>query len=244
MEKPTFITNLFAGKTAIVTGGTSGIGKATSIYLAQLGAKVYALGLKADQFKVPAGLDIESIEFDVTNEEKVTDFFAKLPSLDILFNNAGANFDNQYDYETFKRLIDLNLNSVFLLSKLSQPLLAKSSIASIVNVSSMYANFGGKDYPAYSASKGGVDQLTKSLAIYFADDNIRVNAVAPGWIDTPILAPLKNDPTIADPILARTPMKRFGNPVEIGQVVAFLSSPAASFINGTIITIDGGYSAV
>lgn len=240
MANSTYRDDLFKGKVAVVTGGTSGLGAGTAFYLAQLGAKVYAVGLKADVIEIPDGLNVEAIELDVTDEEAVKGFFSKLDQVDILFNGAGANFENQYEFTTYKKLMDLNANSVFHLSTLAHPFLKKSDIGSIVNVSSMYAIFGSDMAPAYSASKGAVDQITKSLAIQYADDGIRVNAVAPGWIDTPLVGALPED--MVDDIIKRTPMDRLGKPEEIGKVVAFFSSPAASFVTGTVLPIDGAYS--
>lgn len=240
MANITYREDLFKDRVAVVTGGTSGLGAGTAFYLAKLGAKVYAVGLKADALEVPKGLNIEAVELDVTDEGAVKEFFSKLDQVDILFNGAGANFENQYDISTYKKLMDLNANSVFHLSTLAHPLLKKSDIGNIVNVSSMYAIFGSDMAPAYSASKGAVDQITKSLAIQYADDGIRVNAVAPGWIDTPLMESLPEG--MIDDIIKRTPMGRLGKPEEIGKVVAFFSSPAASFVTGTILPIDGAYS--
>ena len=237
-----FNETTFEKKVAVVTGGTSGIGEATANYLANLGAKVYSLGLQADQVTVPEGLDITPIELDVTDEVTVKNFFKDLDQLDILFNGAGANFGDQYQIEGFKKIMDLNANSVFHISTQAHSLLKKSDIGSIVNVSSMLAIFGSDMGPAYSASKGAVDQITKSLAIAYAKDGIRVNAVAPGWIATPLVKSLPEE--FVNPIIERTPFKRLGEPEEIASVVAFLSTSAASFVTGAILPIDGAYSVV
>lgn len=240
MSISTFKENLFEGRIAVVTGGTSGIGAETARYLAKLGAKVFAAGLKSEELVVPEGLDITPVELDVTDEPAVEKFMKSLESLDILFNGAGVNLPNQYDQQMFKKVVDINMNAVFHFSTLAKDLLAKSEIGSIINVSSMLAIFGSDIGPAYSASKGGVDQITKSLAIAYAKDGIRVNAVAPGWINTPLVASLDED--FIKPIVARTPFNRLGEPVEIAQAVAFLASPASSFISGIILPVDGGYS--
>src|SRR5690606_21236025 len=155
MKQITFKEDLFKNATAVVTGGTSGLGASTAIYLAELGAKVYAVGLKADLLEIPEGLDIKAVDLDVTDESGVEQFIQSLDSLDILFNGAGVNPPNQHEFNSFRKSIDINLNSVFHISTLARPLLAKSKIASIINVSSMLAIFGNADGVAYSASKGG-----------------------------------------------------------------------------------------
>ncbi len=238
----TFAKDLFANKVAVVTGATSGIGQAVAIAFAEKGAKVWALGLNSEGAKYPENLSIETVEMDVTDENKIADFFKNLDQLDMLFNGAGMGSVSEHELPTFKKVIDVNLTAVFHISECAAPLLAKSDNGSVINVSSMYAIFGSPVAPAYACSKGAIDQLTKSHAIYLAGDNIRVNAVAPGWIDTPMIQPLKQMEGVTEGIMARTPLARFGSPEEVANVVLFLASDAASWINGTIIKIDGGYS--
>lgn len=239
----TFNTKMFENKVAIVTGGTSGIGYAVAVAFAQKSAKVWALGLQADQVKYPEGLDIHPVEIDVTDKTAVDQFFSTLNHVDFLFNGAGMGALTEHELDSFKRVIDVNLTSVFYISECAAKLMTQSEHASIVNVSSMYSIFGSPMAPAYASSKGAIDQLTKSHALFFAKDNIRVNAIVPGWIDTPLLTPLKDDQDIQNRIKDRTPMQRLGKPEEVADLVIFLSSKAASFITGTMVNIDGGYSS-
>lgn len=239
----TFNTKMFENKVAVVTGGTSGIGHAVAVAYAQKGAKVWALGLQTNLATYPNGLDIHPVEIDVTDKAAVDQFFSTLNHLDFLFNGAGTGSPTEHELDSFKRVIDVNLTSVFYMSECAAKLMTQSDNASIVNVSSMYSIFGSPMVPAYSSSKGAIDQLTKSHALSFAKDNIRVNAIVPGWIDTPLIAPLKQDPDIQGRIADRTPMQRLGRPEEVADLVVFLSSKAASFITGTMVNIDGGYSS-
>lgn len=240
MDDATFRPSLFAGKVALVTGGTSGLGAATARVLARLGAEVYAVGLSADDalFDDP-GIHVENL--DVTDDAALNDLFGRLERLDILVPAAGISMGpRELEWEAFQRVVSIQLLAVYRTIQLAHPLLARTR-GSVVTIASMYAYFGGGTIAAYSASKGGVVQLTKSLAEVYAADGVRVNSIAPGWIDTPLLTPLKDDPEIGGRILSRTPLARYGDPEEIGRAVAFLASDAASFITGAVLPVDGGY---
>lgn len=237
---PTFAPGLFAGKVAVVTGGTSGLGAATALALANLGAEVHAVGLGAAELDLTHP-KIHVRELDVTDDDGLVTFFGGLARLDILVPAAGISMGaRELEWDAFQRVVSIQLLAVYRTIQLARPLLAASR-GSVVTIASMYAYFGGGDIAAYSASKGGVVQLTKSLAEVYAADGIRVNSIAPGWIDTPLLAALKGDPAINERLISRTPLRRYGDPAEIGSVVAFLCSDAASFITGAVLPVDGGY---
>lgn len=238
----TFNPTMFQNKIAVVTGGTSGIGYAVAVAFAQRGAKVWALGLQTDKAIYPQGLDIQAVEMDVTDKEAVDQFFSKLDRIDTLFNGAGMGSVSEHELDTYKKVLEVNLTSVFYISEVAAKALAKSDNPSIINVSSLYAIFGSAIAPAYSCSKGAIDQLTFSHALSFAEAKIRVNAIAPGWIDTPLIQPLKDMPEVYGGIMQRSPMGRLGKPEEVANLVVFLASDAASFINGSIVKVDGAYS--
>jgi NAD(P)-dependent dehydrogenase (short-subunit alcohol dehydrogenase family) len=237
----TFIDNLFDGKTAIVTGGGTGIGAGIATAIARLGARVVAAGLDVNDVSPPAGLDIVCRRLDVTDAAAVSALTDALPAIDIVVNCAGLiRRHKEHDADVFAHVLDVNLTGTMRVCASAREKLAARK-GCIVNTASMLSFFGGGLVPAYSASKGGVMQLTKSLAIAYAADGIRVNAVAPGWIATPLTQELQDDPSRSGPILSRTPLGRWGTPEDVAKVVVFLCSPAAAFMTGAIVPVDGGY---
>jgi NAD(P)-dependent dehydrogenase (short-subunit alcohol dehydrogenase family) len=230
----------FSGRSVLVTGGTSGIGRAVASAFASAGANVIAAGLPAAEAPMP-GVSVEHL--DVTDAAAIEALLARLSSLHVLVNAAGViRRDAEFHPEVFAEVLDVNLTGTMRLCVAARPHLAASH-GSIINIASMLTFFGGARVPAYSASKGGIAQLTRSLALAWAPDGIRVNAVAPGWIATPLTRSLQDDPARSAQLLARTPLARWGRPEEIAGPVMFLCSEAASFVTGAIVPVDGGYSA-
>ena len=237
-------------KVALVTGGASGVGKETVELLLKEGAYV-AFGdidVQAGEALAKAcGERALFLRHDVSNEAEWQEVIAKVQAhfgpLDILINNAGILLPGSIETATlaqFRQLMQVNADSCFL--GCQQGIAAmKERGGSIVNMASVSTWLPIEGYAGYSASKGGVAQLTKSLAIAYADDGIRVNAVAPGWIATPLTQALQDDPLRAAPILARTPMKRWGTPADVAGPVLFLASLQAQFVTGVVLPVDGGY---
>ena len=229
----------------LVTGGSSGIGAAIAQVFASNGDLVVATGATKEEVE-RAQVQSESTaisfqELDVQDGSAVQACIDEIDSLDVLVNCAGVIRRNaEHEPEVFADVIDINLNGSMRVCTAAREKL-KQRKGCIINTASMLSFFGGGLVPGYSASKGGIAQLTKSLAIAYAPDGIRVNAVAPGWIATQLTQALQEDRTRSEAILSRTPLGRWGEPADVAGPVLFLASDAARFVTGVVLPVDGGY---
>jgi NAD(P)-dependent dehydrogenase (short-subunit alcohol dehydrogenase family) len=230
-------------RVALVSGGTRGIGEAIARALAAAGWRVVAGGFGADEVAAFAPHPvIEAVELDVTDERSVAAIVERCERIDALVNCAGILIrqGGEFDIANFSRVVEVNLVGTMRMCLAARLKLARRGGA-IVNTGSMYSFFGAPHAPAYAASKGGVAQLTKSLAVAWAKDGIRVNAVAPGWIATELTRPAMADETRSRAIVERTPMARWGEPEDVAAAALFLLSDAARFVTGVVLPVDGGY---
>ena len=243
-----------SGRVAVVTGGNSGIGRGIALGLAKAGAKVAVLARNAERNRAvlkelhAIGAAAVAVKLDVTNRGALApamDQVAReLGQVDILINNAGIAIPGgvlKAEAAAWDRVLETNLNSCFLLSQIAARSMASRRRGKIINIASEYALFGNGIAPSYAASKGGLIQLTKSMAVELAAHNIQVNAIVPGWIESDITAPIKGRP-FYDEIIKRTPAGRFGTPEECAGAAIFLASPASDFVTGATIFVDGGYA--
>ena len=229
----------------LVIGGSSGIGAAIAQAFATNGDHVIATGLTKEEVeRAWVQSEQNKISFqqlDVRDGNVVQDCIDEIDSLDVLVNCAGVIHRNaEHQPEVFADVIDINLNGSMRVCNAAREKL-KQSKGCIINTASMLSFFGGGLVPGYSASKGGIAQLTKSLAIAYAPDGIRVNAVAPGWIATQFTQALQEDSQRSEAILSRTPLGRWGEPEDVVGPVLFLASDAACFVTGVVLPVDGGY---
>jgi NAD(P)-dependent dehydrogenase (short-subunit alcohol dehydrogenase family) len=232
----------------LVTGGSNGIGAGIAVAYRDAGAQVTITGTRPQASDYEADLSgYRYLQLELADNAQIKAVAEALPRLDILVNNAGCNFAarNEYEPEMFDKSVQVNLLSAYHMAHACHDKLADSSLpggASIIGLASMTSYFAVDVVPGYGAAKAGIVQMTKTLASAWAKDGIRVNAVAAGFIRSNMMAWIESSPAAAAPTLARTPLKRIGNPHDIAGAVLFLTSAAAQFVTGQTLPVDGGYS--
>jgi NAD(P)-dependent dehydrogenase (short-subunit alcohol dehydrogenase family) len=248
MSAATTIRFDYTGTHVLVTGGTAGIGAGIAAAYREAGAHVTITGTRPRAADYGAGTQgYAYLPMRLAEDADIAAVAAALPRLDILVNNAGGNFmtDNEFDPDVFDRAVRVNLTGAYRLAHACLPHLSQSALpggASVIGLASMTSYFGNTYVPGYGAAKGGLVQLTKSLAMAWAAQHVRVNAVAAGLIVSRMTGNFVATPSMAQPALDRTPLKRFGQPADIAGAVLFLTSSAASFVTGQTLPVDGGYS--
>jgi 2-dehydro-3-deoxy-D-gluconate 5-dehydrogenase len=244
------------GRVAIVTGGNGGIGLGMARGLAQAGAAVVVAGRNAEKSAAAVrelealGARAATVDVNVTSEAScqamVRNAVDRFGRLDILVNNAGTNIRKQpeeYSLAEWHTVLETNLTSAFVCSQAAYPEMKKAGGGKIIMIGSMMSIFGASFTAAYAASKGGIVQLTRALATAWAKDNVQVNAVLPGWIDSALTRTARSQiEGLHEKVVARTPAGRWGVPDDLAGIAVFLAAPASDFLTGTAIPLDGGYS--
>lgn len=248
---------LFDGKTALVTGGASGIGRSAGLLYAQNGARVVISdvdeerGEETAQEIRAAGSEAIFVRADVSRPEDCQSLVAaslgQFGHLDIAFNNAGISGESNpvadYSVEAWQHVIAINLSGVFYCMKYQIPAMLDAGGGAIVNMASVLGRVAFANAPAYVSAKHGVIGLTEAAAVEYAQQGIRVNSVGPGFISTPMIAGLEQDPQLRDLLISLHPIGRLGKPEEVAELVIWLSSDRASFITGAYYPVEGGYLA-
>ena len=234
----------FTDRRVLVTGGSNGIGNGIARAFRDAGADVVITGTRpAEDYDTDlSGMTYRQV--DLGDDGAVKALAQAAGQLDVLVNNAGMVKYKRQEFETdaFREVLDVNLTALMTLSTLAKPGLAATG-GTIVNIASLTAFFASSGNPAYGASKAAIVQLTKTLAVAWAGDGLRVNCIAPGWIATKMTEVSQSRPAINDAILARTPLKRWGTPEDIAGVALFLASPLAAYVTGETISVDGGFGS-
>lgn len=240
----------FSGCRVLVTGGSNGIGAGIADAFRAAGAEVAITGTRSSADDYDHDLSAYRYQsLQVSDREAIAALAAELPALDILVNNAGASLPggrNEWEPDVFEESVAINLFGAFRLAQACKEKLAKSAIpggGSVINLASMSSYFAVPMVPGYGAAKAGVVQMTKNLGVAWASEGIRVNAVAPGLIESNMTNVMKGIEALEKPQMDRTPMGRWGTPADIAPAVLFLCSPAASYVTGQTWNVDGGYSA-
>ncbi|MFA5417417.1 MAG: SDR family oxidoreductase [Bacteroidales bacterium] len=242
------------GKTALITGSTKGIGRAIAEEMAALGARVLIVSRHLDEVNqfvaqlISAGFQASGIAADVSEKKdrkSLVEFVREFGKLDILVNNVGTNIRKKmtaYDEEEYNYIMQTNMHSNFEMSKAMHPFLKNSGAGALVNVLSVAGFTHLRTGAPYAMTKAALMQLTRNLAVEWAKDHIRVNAVAPWYTMTPLVEKLFENKDYLEEVIQKTPMGRIAEPSEVANVVAFLSMPASSYITGQCITVDGGFT--
>ena len=239
MSAPHWASHFYAGRTAVVIGGTSGIGHAIATSFRNAGAIVHATGATEAEVAAATGEGIDFARLDVRDARAVAAYADGFGPVMALVDCAGINLrGGEFTLEGFETVIDVNLNGTM---RVALAFRSHLKGGAMLGIGSLFSSLGAGHAPGYAASKGGVVQLVRSLALAFAPENIRVNALAPGWIETPMTEAPRANPVRNAELLARMPLGRWGTPADVAPAALFLCSPLASYITGAVLPVDGGY---